>query len=209
MQKSKIYHNVFTESEIEQILNYFAKRPIASVNATTGNLDKNVDYHIPYSIAHRLIKPKIQNLFGDHSFQNGSYKECVSPYPTHIDNYAWWADKAYTFDVEIRHQCFILIPLVFGKEFRTVLFDILSPYRLEIGEAVPTHWLSKYENNLNLDDFGHCKEEVKQQIKYLPVNQDITWQLGDIFYWHRNQLHCSTNFAQYGVTKKFVILGIA
>jgi len=206
MIKARVYKDIFVQSEIQEILNYFAERPIATVNAN-GNLDKNLDYHIESSLAYNLIKPKITTILGEHSFQNGSYKECVCPYPTHIDNQAWWTDKAYTFNVEQQHECFLLIPLTFDTRFRTVIFDVLSEERLEMGEPMPQAWMQG-KNNLTLKDFTHFKDETREQLQYLPIDMDITWQVGDIIRWHKNQLHCSTNFAQFGLIKKFVLLGI-
>ena len=207
MTKARVYRSVFDDSEVEKILNYFQHRPTVYVNPNNGNIDKNLDYNRPVSAVHRLIQPKITNLLGEHTFQNGSYKECVVPYPTHIDNQAWWEDKAYTFDTDPQHECFLLIPLVSDARFRTVMFDILSTDRLEIGAPMPATWLGD-RNNLEMDDFSHCELETQTQIAHLPVELDVSWQAGDVIRWHRNQLHCSTNFARYGLVKKFILLGI-
>ena len=205
VNKSFLYKNIFSQEEVNQILNFFKNQPIATKNYL--NFDKNLDYHIEDSFAHTFIKPKIQALIGDHHFENGSYKECIQPYTIHIDNYAWW-DDTYTFKAEENHQCFLLIPLVTSPKLRTVTFDIFYEKRYEMGEPMPSEWLG-IKNTLDLEDFSHCKPETREQIQYLPVDRDLEWQAGDVIRWHKNQLHCSTDFAKYDLVKKFVLLGLA
>lgn len=206
MIKSCVYKNVFSQGEVDLILDYFARLPVA--NELNGNIDKNLDYHVKSSLAYKLIKPKINSIIGEHNFQNGSYKECTSPYTVHIDNRAWWDDgTTYTFDVEQKHECFLLIPLVTDTRFRTVIFDVLSADKYLMGEIMPQEWLGE-KNSLDLQDFSHIKSDTKEQVQYLPLDIDAVWQAGDVIRWHRNQLHCSSDYAKYSLTKKFILLGI-
>jgi hypothetical protein len=212
MQKSdlgKIYKNVFSLDEIRELQTWLADQPVSIVDPGGHNLNKNLDYHIKASAPHRIIKPKLDKLIGsDHEFSTGGYKECSSPYQIHIDHYAFQKNHQ-SFANKQTHELALLIPMVEGPEFKTILFDVFDKEYNEMGAPVPESWLTVEDNGLDLNDFGHFKDQTKSQITHIPLDCVFDWHLGSVLQWNRYQLHASSNFARFGAIKKFIVIFLA
>ena len=201
---------IFNAKEIDILLKHFEHKQ-SNLHPTDGYdnaINKALDYDVPGSLVNLVVRPKINRLLGsDHSFSVGSYKECTSPYPPHIDN-EYRHVKLHRFDKEAEqksHNLAILIPLVENSAFCTVMFDIFSDVDYTPNTPYPREWLSS-QNTLDLDKFDHLPEQLRHETKFLPVSLEATWSLGSVIIWRRNQLHTSTNFAKYGLTKKFIVI---
>jgi hypothetical protein len=210
--KSTIYKNLWTIEEITYLQSHFDAQPYTHIQEINGVLwckNKNLDYHIPNTPVYEIVKPKIQNILGNHEIANGSYKESYFPYAHHIDGYHR-PDFKESFQAKntMEHDTAFLIPLVENTHFNTISFNCFDPYYETMGGKLKDEWLNSY-NNLNLDDFDHISSEFRQDISKLPVDKIFNWKVGNAFSWKRDQLHASTNFAKYRLVKKFIIIFIA
>lgn len=207
--KSQLYHDVFTVEEIDQLRTYFDQQPVAYTNETTGNQSKNLDYHIPGSMAFKLIRPKLNKLLGaDHQVAISACQECHSPFQNHIDNHSY-TEQWNAFNVQRKHELLFLIPLIEGDGLNTILFDKFSTDDVGMGQPLPKEWLNG-SNDLDLNELTHIDQTARDQLQYIKVDQVVNWKKGTMFSWHINQLHASTNFKQHGIdVKKFILIGIA
>jgi len=202
VNNSKIYKDIFTKEEICQILDFYSDKPDAQTE--TGIINKNLEYHIPTDFSFKLLSPKITNLIGkDHEFDGGAYKESKAPYGLHVDT----ASAHYEIGASLlssgikKYDLSILIPLVEGPQFKTVTFKVFSEdHHINLNEYV------EGKNSLDPKDFTHGDFNL---INYLPVDTVFEWKLGDVLLWPRDQWHASTNFLEYGLIKKFLIMFIA
>jgi hypothetical protein len=204
--KSRVYENVFTPKEIKLLQQDQDLRPVNL--DTNGIIDKNLDYHIKHSISHKIIRPKINEIIGDdHKFSSGCYKESRRPYQTHVDN-SMFHNRWYKFTTDFNHNLVLLIPLVEGPHFNTAFFNVWSNEDLGMGQLLPEQYLTE-SNNIDLSLFTHIEEPARAQILKLSVDNIWQWKLGSAIVWSRDQLHSSTDFAKYGLVKKFAVLFLA
>lgn len=211
--KTTVHKQVLSQDEVQTLKNHFLALPAVEdvVGNGNGNINKNLDYHLANSVCSRVVKPVIDRIIGpDHQIEAGAYKECITPYTTHFDN------KEYNKEITVsradrgpHYNVAVLIPLVEGPEFNTVLFDVFSDKDFGMGQILPKEFLSDVSNDLDITGFTHAAPKVQEQIKLLPVDTFYNWKLGDILVWDRLQLHSSTDFAKSGLVKKFIIIFIA
>ena len=202
MSNSKIYEDIFTKEEIYQILDFYSDKPDA--HTEIGIINKNLEYHIPDDFSFKLLNSKITKLVGgNHEFDGGAYKESSAPYPLHVDT----ASAHYEVGASLlssgtkKYNLSILIPLVEGPQFKTVTFNIFSK-----DNHINLNEYKEERNSLDPKDFTH---ENFNTINYLPVDTVFEWKLGNVLIWPRDQWHASTNFLEYGLIKKFLIMFIA
>jgi hypothetical protein len=209
---STIYENLFSSDEINSLLVDFNSKPITHKEIFIDTLwceNRNLDYHIPDTPVYNIVRPKIQEILGDHEMSMGSYKESFLPYGTHIDSYARSDFKNVTkIKDAIEHDIAVLIPLTEHEKFNTISFDCFSEQFEGMNEPFDSNWLIG-SNSLSLDDLDHIPMPVRETIPKLPVDKVFNWHIGSAFTWKRTQLHTSTNFAKYGLTKKFIVIFIA
>lgn len=208
--KSKIIPNTFTKEEISKLkFDLYSRSPAKIKN---NIMDFNLDYHLEDSVTFKIVKPKIDALFGnDHCFASGCYKIAFRPYETHFDNQNFLNhSNVYSFSSTKQNEAAVLIPLVQGQYFNTVLFDVYSAEYHRMGKPLPSNFEQLNHNDLNLQHFDHFDDELaKQQLTKLPLDKIYNWHLGDLVIWHRDQLHCSTNFQKFHLNKEFIILFLA
>lgn len=210
---AKIFKQLFTAQEIQELLNHFDTVPLGGCQGLDGSGDsggnKNLDYDLRESIVYRIIRPKVNDLLGkDHNFYAGSYKELTKPYPLHVDNREYLKSN-FTFNHPEKHSTAILIPMIEGPHLKTVVFSATCDYFFSTdSRSLPEEWLGE-ENHLDLNEFDHMSDPAFSQIKRLAVDQEMKWELGDMYTWKFDQLHTSTNFAKYGIIKKFIIIWIS
>ena len=202
---SRVYHDVLLPSEIDKILEFYQSQQDA--NTEQWIVNKNLEYHIPDNFIYKLLNSKITALLGEHEFATGAYKECLKPYPVHVDTYEAHdgLGTVTNFATQKLHNLAMLIPLVEGPEFKTVTFKL---YRKKNDfYPIPQEWLTKETNSLDISEFDH--DGLAEFFPRMPLDIEYTWKLGDILCWDRNQVHVSANFACHGLIKKFLILFIA
>lgn len=198
---NKVYRNVLSQQDITALIEFYNLKPDAGTEPHVIN--KNFEYQIPEDFSYQLLHDKLEQILGPHEFDTGAYKECLKPYPMHSDSPETHNDlgTVTSFGHGKKLNLAVLIPLVEGDEFRTVVFDCFSKRDLiEKRTATP--------NQLNREDFDHCESQW-WTINHLPVLEVYRWNLGDVFVWDRQQYHVSTNFARHGLTKKFLIMFVA
>lgn len=202
MNKSTIYENVLTASEINDILSFYSDK--TDTQTENGIVNKNLEYHIPDNFIYKLLYPKLSKILGpSHDFDGGAYKEGNTAYGIHVDtgNAHYEIGSSLLSTSEKQHDVSVLIPLVEGPKFKTVTFDIFDDgnYHDKLAGYQQTR------NQLLAEDFSHENFTI---IQNLPVDIEFEWRLGSVLVWPRTQWHASTNFAQYNVVKKFLILFI-
>ena len=211
---SKVYDHMFGKDEICQLIDWFKVVPNSESSELMEDykvaVNKNLDYHIPDTFAREIIKPKMDMIFGeDHTCRGGSYKEISKPHPTHIDNDDFHRPIAHLFTTTDRkYEAMVIIPLMEHPEARTVFFDIFDDKDPGVGTEMPTDWLTD-NNGLPASWFAHHKESVANQCLQLPVDQVVQWKVGSVIVWGVDQLHCSTDYTPFGLTKKFIFLMVA
>jgi hypothetical protein len=198
---SKVYSDVLTKKEIDLIIDFYQSMEIKSTDQWSNN--KYLEYQIPEDFSYQLLNPKITRILGDHEFATGAYKECVRPYSLHVDTYAAHDKTDITnFSHNITHNKALLIPLVQGPAYKTVTFKCYSP----TNDYILSDWYGD-KNSLDPEEFGHA--HAHGDVTLLPVDVEYQWRTGDILTWDRDQLHISSDFTRFGITKKFLILFIA
>ena len=201
---SRVYHNVLSPVEIQEILDFY--KPQADANTEQWVVNKNLEYHIPDNFIYKLLNSKLTAILGEHEFATGAYKECIRPYPLHVDTYEAHEslNTVTTFHTQTKHNIALLMPLVDGPEFKTVTFKLYS--KKNNFYPIPEEWLTD-TNTLNPTDFDH--DGVANLFPRMPLDVEYTWHKGDILTWNRDQLHVSANFARNGSIKKFLVMFIA
>ena len=208
---SKIYKNLWTVDELTYLQKFFDQQSYTYIQEVDGILwckNKNLHYHIPGSPVYKIIRPKLQEIFGNHEMANGCYKESYFPYATHVDGYNRPDFKENIISDQLNHDVAVLIPFSENEHFNTITFNCYDSFYADMGGQLPTKWLTS-SNDLDLNLFTHINPNVRKDIAKLPVDVLYNWQLGSCLTWGRDQLHSSTDFAKYGLMKKYIILFIA
>ena len=198
---NKVYRNVLDQQDITALIEFYNLKPDAGTEPHVIN--KNFEYQIPEDFSYQLLHDKLEQILGPHEFDTGAYKECLKPYPMHSDSPETHNDLGTitSFGHGKKLNLAVLIPLVEGDEFRTVVFDCFSKQELRSKRMATV-------NQLNREDFAHCADQWST-INHLPVLEVYRWNLGDVFVWDRQQYHVSTDFARHGLVKKFLIMFVA
>lgn len=215
--RSLFLQDVFTRAEIDELSAHFAHQPVAHHYAPQNTNNKNLDYDVEGSPVNRIIKPKLADILRDpdHEFFGGAYKEYTVPYQLHIDNVLPTA--SLTFRKKARHSTAFLIPMMEqGDLLRTAIFDVFLPagHHFTPGsdpvQAVKDlePFLSTQATGIDLEEFDHIREPFKSLLPQIPVDRIQTWRMGSVLTWHFDQLHCSTNFARYSITKRMMVIMI-
>jgi hypothetical protein len=195
---NSVYHNVLSQEDISALIEFYKDKPDAATESYVIN--KNFEYHIPEDFSYQLLHNKLEKILGPHEFDTGAYKECLEPYPLHSDSPETHLDLGTitSFGHGKKLNLAVLIPLVEGDEFCTVVFDCYSNQDLITKrQSAP--------NQLAREDFGHCLN-MWQLINHLPVTDVYKWRLGDVLVWDRQQYHISADFARHSLVKKFLIM---
>ena len=214
--KSLFIENVFSAEEIQELIADFDRKEVTHRFEPSQSANKNLDYDIPGSVVGRIVRPKLAHILNDneHEFFGGAYKEYNIPYPLHIDNVIPTA--SLTFKSQRRHETAFLIPMVEDPGMKTALFNVFMPEghsfnvggtdQQQVEELQP--FLQKEKNEINLEEFDHIKEPFYSMLPYIPVERIQPWKIGSVITWHFDQLHCSTNFKKFNMTKKFMVIMI-
>lgn len=202
----KLYKKIIPLELVRSINDFYDQKQIAARDK--WSLNKNLEYHDPEDFSYQVLNPILTDILGDHEFSTGSYKECIQPYPMHVDTYEAHDELSTvtSFSSLKKHNRALLIPLVEGSCFKTVTFKCFSKTNA-FGPMLDS-WKGNY-NGLDEKEFTHVKKQFHDHIKYLPIDVEYTWTLGDILTWDRDQLHISADFTRCNLTKKFLVLFIA
>jgi len=214
--KSLFLENVFSSLELDELASHFSEQSVAHHYVPQNTKNKNLDYDIDGSPVNRIVKPKLAEILHDpeHEFFGGAYKEYTIPFQLHVDNVLPTAKL--TFRKQTRHSTAFLIPMVEHECLKTAIFDVFFPIGHNFHAMGSTEqalkelepFLSAENNSADVDDFDHLKDPFLSLVSHIPVDRIQPWKLGSVITWHFDQLHCSTNFAKFGITKKFMVLMI-
>jgi len=206
-----VYENVFTHTEIVQLTNFYNKLPISNVrHHPDGRLFRNIknsEYNLEDQDAFKILNPKLTKILGPHHFTGGHWLDAHSPYLLHVDNIAIFEKSNIpVYHSPLHKNVGVLIPLVEHQHFHTIFFDHYfemfdSSYKQEIAKS----------SNSSLDDsvmdlLDHHDPNDLPDIKKFKLDQVVNWKIGNVLMWPRNQLHCSSNFEKYGLTKQAIVL---
>ena len=201
-----VYKKIIPTETINNIIKFYdSKLPVYS---ESDIINKNLEYHIPENFIFQTLNPYLNQLLGtDHEFSTGAYKSSNKPYIIHVDSRVQFNEySTMSFDSgEVKQNKAILIPLVEGPEFRTIVFDGQSDFNPTASELTARQ--TDVKNHLIPEDFTH--EKMFSIINYLPIVVDYQWELGDVLVWKRNQWHISSDFARFDKTKTFLVLFVA
>jgi hypothetical protein len=102
------------------------------------------------------------------------------------------------------------------EELQTAIFDVFFPLGHNfntlgdpdraVEELQP--FLLDHDSGIEKQKFDHVQEPFQSLLSRLPVDRIQTWRMGSVLTWHFDQLHCSTNFQKYDITKKFMVIMI-
>lgn len=206
-----VYENVFTHSEIDQLKDFYDQLPIANVRYhSDGRLFRNMknsEYNLENQAAFKILNPKLTKVLGPHHFTGGHWLDAHSPYLLHIDNISSFTEANVPVYYSPLHKNIgVLIPLVEHKHFNTIFFnhyfETLSPlYKQEIAKDS----ISLLDDSI-MDLLDHHSSDDLPNIKRFKLDQVVNWKIGSVLTWPRNQLHCSSNFEKYGLTKQAIVL---
>jgi len=197
---STVYNSIIDRKKLEKISKYYSLLPDLGSETNDQIINKKLEYHNKNDISYNIFSPLFTEILGEHDLDVGAYKESSNPYPIHTDSashHEYWNDRITRRGGEEKHNMALLVPLVEGPEFKTVVFDAYSEEFFK--EPDPKILID--DNGLDPDEFRHCQQCVTR----LPLEISYEWKLGDILTWDRNQLHASADFARHGLIKKFLI----
>jgi len=206
-----LHKNILSVNDIESIIDFYYSDP--GIDNNEYGINKNLEYHIPDNFIHQLFNPILSKLIGnDHVFDTGSVKESYKPYPLHVDT-RLQHDKItglMSFGTGIpKYNLSVLVPLVEGPEFRTVVFNSKLDNNPKYPAVLTDHpELLGDKNYLKRTDFMHLNDLEFYAINHLEIDVDYTWETGDILIFSRDQLHISADFSVNNLIKKFLIFFI-
>ena len=209
MFRSKVYKNIFTSEDLHSLINFYDSELTEKIYNPhePGNEIQPLHYDKKYSPVYKIIRPKLNQFIGsDHMIHGGGYRKNYTPFGIHADNYNE-ISVVNPVHYKSNHDLAVLVPLVEDPRLKTILFDVRTELKIGFDNPLPESWLGE-QNNLNIEDFDHIYEPTKTQIGKLSVDRVIDWKLGDMIIWDRNQLHASTNFAKFGLFKRFIVIWI-
>jgi hypothetical protein len=207
----KIISNVWTQQDIATLIDFYASQPLSNQRfLDDGRLwrnMKNTDYNIKDSLPYRVLNQKLIDNIGQHCFNNGHYLDSHWPFSLHIDAYGTHAKaNVPQFGPRSNAGLACMIPLSEGPHFQTLFFDYYADdwQKSDIQKIAEHH--GECLSPSVLESIDHHSQEQIQKIKYLTLDAVAHWELGSLVVWDRRQLHCSSNFAKYGLTKQAIVL---
>ena len=208
-----IYDNVFTQQDIDQLVDYYKDQPISSVkNLPDGRLLRNIknsNYNLEDQAPYKIIHDKLEDNIGPHHFTGGHWLDSHQPYQLHIDNIVSFKSRDIpVYESELHKNYGLLIPLVENKHFCTMFFN---HYLKDMSEGWMEGLVKDNAQQLSTDTIdllGHHTLKELESIKHFQLDGIAEWKIGRVIVWDRNQLHCSSNFAKFNLNKQAVVLWV-
>lgn len=219
IRQSKVYKGVLDTTLIDIVKEYLSKKNEVSkqiVDGVVWSENKHSDLQDPKSFTSKVLVPKIKKILGyDFDIHLCCYKISKFPYGLHNDSHYENFGKSVGEDIDIDSVIplsdnsklqTILIPLISGPEYRSLVFDVVDNNLKHMPDDLPNSWLTS-NNNLDIQDLMHIDEPARSQILKMPLEVDYQWEVGDIITWPREKIHCSADFRRYGKNfKDFIII---
>ena len=217
-RQTKVYKNVFDSKLLDTVKKYVDNKEEIhkqTVDGIVWSENKHSDLQDSESFTGKVLLPKIKKILGyDFDIHICCYKTSKFPYGLHNDSHYENFGKAVGEDIEIDSVIkandntklqTILIPLVSGPEYRTLIFDVFDNDLKHMPNTLPDSWLTS-TNQLDIQDLMHINEPARSQILQMPLEVDYQWEVGDIITWPREKIHCSNDFRRYGKAYKDIIV---
>jgi hypothetical protein len=206
-----IFEKIFSNQEVEQLRNFYSQLPVANTryldNGKLVRIMKNSEYNLQDQLPFKILNKKLTQTLGPHQFTGGHWMDSHYPFYCHVDSLTNHVARGITVhDSQLHKNIGLLIPLSENKHFHTVFFDHMFErlYPTYMDDLARDSDSSLDVNVMNLLDH-HTPEEC-EKIKKFKLSKIVPWTLGSMFSWPRNQLHCSSNFEKYGLTKQAIVL---
>lgn len=205
-----IKKNILSTSEVKILLEYFKTRPYSkeSYREIDGKnilltRHKDSEYDQKDSIVYKILHEKLYKILGKHEFDSGTLLESHYPFGLHVDTPQQFdIGSFYSHSTDtLRKNIAVLICLSEDPLFNTVFFNYFTnvfdiPLDIEYVE-VP---------NTKEADLSHLSPLYTKFSKSINIVDVYKWNIGDVFIWPRNQLHCSSNFLKSNKTKNALVL---
>jgi len=207
----KIIDNAISISLLEELIEFYDTQPISNVryrdNGDIFRYMKHPLYDDHQLLPYQILNPILNSLIGEHAFDGGHYLDAIWPFTAHFDtNEIFKSRNILTHDCKNSSNLGILIPFSENKNFRTVFFDYFLEHESKKKLSIPDN---PTENDPSLMEMlDHHSDEEFQILKYIPVSDVAEWRMGSIIVWPRHQLHCSSNFAKFNLTKQALVLWV-
>jgi hypothetical protein len=201
------YKDFLTNAECQSLLAFMDKKSITGTITNKYNkeigLRKSIDYEISFSIARKILHPKITNLIGSHDIDSGSYIESNQGFGLHTDSHEYLKGCDCTQENPNNLDIGILIPLASSPEFNTIFFDYQT-----VGYIDFDHFEidDRYQNDLS-SEIDHLIPSQRKVAQHLPVKSRFYWNVGDICVFSRSILHCAANFND-DLCRKWIVIFI-
>jgi len=207
----RIFENIFSKEELQQLCEFYAQLPIANTryldNGKLFRIIKNSEYNLEDQLPYKILNEKLTQALGPHHFTGGHWMDSHFPFQCHVDNIANYVSRGVPIHYsELHKNIGVLIPLSEGEHFHTIFFDHT------IEELYPNYMDDLAVNSDTdldsgtMDLLDHHSVDECEKIKKLKLSNIVPWKLGNMFTWPRDQLHCSSNFEKYGLTKQAIVL---
>jgi hypothetical protein len=206
-----VYKDVFSSSDITRLIDFYNLLPISDVKfSPNGKIFRNIknsEYNFEDQDVFKILNPALTKILGPHQFTGGHWLDAHSPYTLHIDNISDFQKRNIpVFQSPLHKNVGVLIPLVEHQHFNTVFFDhyfeILEPGYIQ---KTANNSMSLLDQSI-MDLLDHHSAENLVDIQRFRLDRVVNWKIGSVLVWPRNQLHCSSNFEKYGLTKQAVVL---
>jgi hypothetical protein len=207
----RVFENIFSKEELQQLCEFYAQLPIANTryldNGKLFRIIKHSEYNLEDQLPFRILHEKLTQILGPHQFTGGHWMDSHFPFLCHNDSIANHAARGVPIHYSDLHKNIgVLIPLCEGKHFHTVFFDHMLPelYPNYLDDLAANSDTELSDDVMDLLD--HHDPDAYRKIKKLKLAKIVRWKLGSMFTWPRDQLHCSSNFEKYGLTKQALVL---
>jgi len=208
---AKIFDNVFTTLEIDQLIDFYSTLPITNTrhypNGELVRQMKNSEYNLSDQVPYKILKSKLTSVLGEHCFTGGHWMDSYSPFRLHIDNISSYDKQGIpVFESPLHQNIGVLIPLCEHKHFQTIFFDyMLDTFEHDFSNEVYTPGDTELSPEF-MELVDHHTAEECNHIKKFKLNCVLDWKIGSVLTWPRNQLHCSSNFKKYNLNKQAIVL---
>jgi len=207
----KIFENVFSKEELQQLCEFYAQLPVANTryldNSKLFRIIKNSEYNLEDQLPYKILHEKLTQTLGPHHFTGGHWMDSHAPFRCHIDNIANYTARGVPIHhSELHKNVGVLIPLCEGEHFQTIFFDhmldqLYPGYMNDLANNSDTEL-----DSVTMSLLDHHSADECEKIKKFKLANIVRWKLGNMFTWPRDQLHCSSNFEKYGLTKQAIVL---
>lgn len=212
------YPGLLTPEETDEILHWLKDRPYTKEKYGPGQTatdilhyrNKNIDFHLPDSVVRKIVFPKLSSLLQipDLTPTHSAFLESHYPFSLHVDTVKTFDNEQFSSTNEHSNERAVLIALNESTDFQTVFFDLhtdnLDEYYEKIPTMIPDLPVPVYDNT---NDLSHLSNRARNLLRHYNITraEALTWKKGSALSWHRQQMHCSSNFYNKGIKQALIM----